>query len=371
ATVPGLGTSFGRGGATTFQQDLANADAILIMGSNMAEAHPVGFRWPMKAKEKGATVIHVDPHFSRTSASASLYVPIRSGSDITFLGGLINYVLSHDAWFKEYVLAYTNASSIVDENYRDAEDGDGLFSGFDAEHKRYDNSSWTYQGPPIESAEDAGSHSGHGQEGTSPAKHRPERDETLQHPRCVFQIVKRHFARYTPEMVERVCGTPKELFLQVAETLVKNSGRDRTSAICYAVGWTQQSFGPQIIRAAGILQLLLGNIGRPGGGIMALRGKANIQGSTDIPTLYNLLPGYLVMPSALRGEYDLDTYMQHNSQDAGWWVHYPEYFVSLMKAWYGDAATKENDWAFNYLPKVIEDHSDLAMFVTMKDGKMK
>src|SRR4029077_20254238 len=236
------------------------------MGSNMAENHPVGFRWPMKAREKGATIIHVDPRFTRTSAAANLYVPIRSGSDIAFLGGLINYVLTHDKWFKEYVLAYTNASTVVGDDYVDAEDNGGLFSGYDPQAGSYDNASWAYSG---------------------------KRDETLQDSRCVFQILKRHFARYTPEMVERVCGTPRDLFLQVAEILAANSGRERTTAICYAVGWTQQSYGAQIIRAAAILQLLLGNIGRPGGGIMALRGHASIQGSTDVPTLFDLLPGYL------------------------------------------------------------------------------
>ena len=225
------------------------------MGSNMAENHPVGFRWPMKARERGATIIHVDPRFSRTSAAANLYVPIRSGSDIAFLGGLINYVLSRDLWFQEYVLAYTNASSIINDQYIDAEDNGGVFSGYDPRSGTYDNSSWAYAGPP---------------QGAT-------RDETLQHPRCVFQILKRHYARYTPEMVEQVCGTPTDLFLQVADVLAKNSGRERTSAICYAVGWTQQSYGAQIIRAAGILQLLLGNMGRPGGGIMALRGHASIQ----------------------------------------------------------------------------------------------
>ncbi len=180
------------------------------MGSNMAENHPVGFRWPMKARERGATIIHVDPRFSRTSAAANLYVPIRSGSDIAFLGGLINYVLTHDRWFKEYVLAYTNASSIINDQYVDAEDNGGIFSGYDPQSGSYDNASWAYAGPH-------------------------ERDETLQHPRCVFQILKRHYARYTPEMAEEVCGTPQALFLQVAEVLVKNSGRERTSAICYAV----------------------------------------------------------------------------------------------------------------------------------------
>jgi len=283
------------------------------MGSNMAEAHPVGFRWPMKAKERGATVIHVDPHFSRTSASANLYVPTRAGTDVAFLGGLINYVLTNDKWFHDYVLAYTNASSIITSEYRDAEDGDGLFSGFNAEKRTYSNDSWVYEGPPMEGAEDAGSHSGHGQEGTSPAKHRPNQDESLQHPRCVIQIHKRHYARYTPERAERICGTPRELFLQVAETMAKNSGRERTAAIVYAVGWTQQSFGPQIIRAAGILQLLLGNMGRPGGGILALPGHGNIQGWTAIPTLFNILPSNIPMRHPSAGA-ALDEFVDRNAQ---------------------------------------------------------
>jgi len=278
------------------------------MGSNMAENHPVGFRWPMKARERGATIIHVDPRFTRTSAAANLYVPIRSGSDIAFLGGLINYVLTHDRWFKEYVLAYTNASSIINDQYVDAEDNGGIFSGYDPRSGSYDNASWAYAG-------------------------RLERDETLQHPRCVFQILKRHYARYTPEMVEEVCGTPQALFLQVAEVLAKNSGRERTSAICYAVGWTQQSYGAQIIRAAAILQLLLGNMGRPGGGIMALRGHASIQGSTDVPTLFDLLPGYLPHPAVFKGDDTLEKYMRESAVRGGYWSNLPKFMVSLLKAW--------------------------------------
>jgi formate dehydrogenase major subunit len=341
------------------------------MGSNMAEAHPVGFRWPMKAKERGATLIHVDPHFSRTSASCNLYVPIRSGSDIAFLGGLINYVLTNDLWFREYVLAYTNASSLINPKYRDAEEGDGLFSGFDPKTGKYDNSTWTYEGPAIEGPEDATSHSGHGQEGTSPAKHRPDRDETLQDPNCVFQILKRHYARYTPEMVEQICGTPKALFLQVADILTKNSGRERTSAICYAVGWTQQSFGPQIIRAAGILQLLLGNIGRPGGGIMALRGHASIQGSTDVPTLFDLLPGYLPQPASFKDDQTLESYLKGATVNAGYWSNLPKFMISLLKAWYGNAAQKNNDFGYDWLGKITGDHSHIATAAEMAEGKIK
>ena len=314
------------------------------MGSNMAENHPVGFRWPMKAREKGATIIHVDPRFTRTSAAANLYVPIRSGSDIAFLGGLINYVLTHDKWFKEYVLAYTNASTVVSDDYVDAEDNGGLFSGYDPQSGSYDNASWAYSG---------------------------KRDETLQDSRCVFQILKRHYARYTPETVERVCGTPQDLFLQVAEILTRNSGRERTSAICYAVGWTQQSYGAQIIRAAAILQLLLGNIGRPGGGIMALRGHASIQGSTDVPTLFDLLPGYLPHPAVARGDATLEDYLRQSAPRGGYWSNAPRFLVSLLKAWYGDAASKANEFGYQWIPKLTGDHSHISTAAAMADGKVK
>src|SRR6476646_1879311 len=249
--------SYGRGGATTAQVDLVNSDCIVIQGSNMAECHPVGFRFVMEARERGATIIHVDPRFTRTSATADIFAPIRPGTDIAFLGGLINYVLTHDKWFREYVLAYTNAATIVGEDFQDTEDLAGVFSGYDVEKRAYDPASWAYAG-------EAGA--------------TPERDETLQHPRCVFQILKRHFARYTPEFVEEVCGAPQDIFLRVAEAITANSGRERTTAFCYAVGWTQHTVGVQNIRAAAILQLLLGNVGRPGGGILALRGHATIQG---------------------------------------------------------------------------------------------
>ena len=275
--MPGLGTSFGRGGATTAQQDLANADCILIEGSSMAEAHPVGFRWVMKAKERGATIIHVDPRFSRTSALADIWVPIRAGGDIAFLGGLVRHIIENNLFFRDYVVHFTNASCILREDFRDTEEGaTGFFSGWNEEQRAYEKETWAYDGEGGLSF--------------------PKRDLTLQHPRCVFQTLRRHFARYTPEMVEKICGIAPALFHKVADALVRASGPDKTAAICYALGWTQHSKGVQIIRTASILQLLLGNIGRPGGGIMALRGHASIQGSTDIPTLYDILPGYLPMP---------------------------------------------------------------------------
>lgn len=394
--MPGLGASFGRGSATTFQQDLQNSDCILIEGSNFAECHPVGFRWVMAAKERGATIIHVDPHFSRTSQMADIYAPIRAGTDIAFLGGIINYVLQNELYFKEYVQAYTNATYIVNEAFRDTEDLEGVFSGLKEDHSAYITTSWQYQLTKKREEHERAEESAEqrrlpekeirvyhdeqqvmpdAQEGQGLLAHAHpseiERDATMQHPRCVLQLLKRHYSRYTPEMVEQICGIPQRLFFKIAEALVKNSGRERTTNLSYAVGWTQHTTGVQMIRTGSILQLLLGNIGRPGGGILALRGHANIQGSTDIATLYNLFPGYLLVPSALREEYDLRTYMKRNKREAGWWVHYPDYFVSLMKAWYGEAATAENDYAYNYLPRIVGDHSDLAMFVAMKDGKMK
>ncbi len=389
--MPGLGTSFGRGAANTFLQDLQNSDCILIEGSNFAECHPVGFRWVMAAKERGATIIHVDPRFSRTSQMADIHAPIRAGTDIAFLGGLINYVLQNNLYFEEYVRAYTNATYLIGDAFQDTEDLEGVFSGLKEDGSAYDTTSWQYkQRETSSSSSDQLPASGksattsqhdeqqvapEGQEGQGSLPHlhpsHVAKDETMQDPHCVLQVLKRHYERYTPEMVEQICGIPQELFLKIAQALTKNSGRERTTNISYAVGWTQHTTGVQMIRTSTILQLLLGNIGRPGGGILALRGHANIQGSTDIATLYNLFPGYLLTPSALRGEYDLQTYLDGNSQDAGWWVHYPNYFISLLKAWYGEAATRENDFAYDYLPKIVGSHSDLDMFVDMKDGKIK
>jgi formate dehydrogenase major subunit len=369
--VPGLGTSFGRGGATDFLQALAHADCVWIQGSSMAEAHPVGFRWVMKARERGATVMHVDPRFSRTSAMADLHVPIRAGTDIAFIGGLIRHVIETDSWFKEYVLHYTNAATIVNEEFKDTEDLDGLFSGFDPETGHYDPASWMYEGGEVASPAGKREHSTQSfaeKTGAGMMISGFERDETLQDPRCVFQIVRRHFSRYTPEMVQRICGISPDEFHQVAETLIRNSGRERTTTLCYAVGWTQHSIGVQMIRAASILQLLLGNVGRPGGGILALRGHASIQGSTDIPTLYDLLPGYLPMPKARESELDLATYVDADAARRGWWCNFDEYIVSLLKAWFGDAATAENDYGFEHLPKITGVHSHFASMLRAYDG---
>ena len=371
--MPGLGTSFGRGGATTAQSDLANADAILIMGSSMAENHPVGFQWVMEAREKnGATIIHVDPRFTRTSAMADIWLPLRAGTDILFLGGLINYVLTNDKMFREYVLPYTNLSTVICEGFRDTEDLDGVFSGWDDIKKRYDHATWQYQN--VETlGYDEGHYGGggHGKEGTGTSHPNGcERDETLQHPRCVYQILKKHFARYTPEMVEQGSGIPKEQFLKVAEAFTSASGPDKTAAICYSVGWTQHSKGVQIIRSAAILQLLLGNIGRPGGGILALRGHASIQGSTDIPTLYDILPGYLHMPFFKSGHNNFNDYILRHKSRKGLWFNYDTYFINLMRAWYGENARADNDWCFDLIPKLTGDHSHFGYWLDMREGKM-
>ncbi|QFY10852.1 molybdopterin-dependent oxidoreductase [Nonomuraea phyllanthi] len=382
STVVGLGTSFGRGGATTFMQDLQHSDCVVIQGSNFAEAHPVGFQWVMEAKARGAVVIHVDPRFTRTSALADLHVPIRAGSDVAFLGGIVNHVLENELYFHEYVVNYTNAATILREDYRDAEDLDGLFSGFDPDSRSYDDQSWQYEGmqtvaasgerdvdyerrtgPPAGRPEMQGG-------GGVPLDGEPERDETLRHPRCVMQVLRRHFARYTPEMVERVCGVPPELFLRVCRHLTDNSGPDKTSEFVYAVGWTQHSDGSQFIRTASVLQLLLGNIGRPGGGIQALRGHASIQGSSDVPTLFNLLPGYIPMPHA-HEDLSLRRFLRADAPHRGFWADMPSYLVSLLKAWWGESAQPDNDFRFGYLPRLTGSHSTYDTVLAQLDGVCK
>jgi formate dehydrogenase major subunit len=348
----------------------------------MAEAHPVGFQWVMEAKRRGAKVIHVDPRFTRTSAVADLHVPIRAGADIAFVGGLINHVLTNEKYFRDYVLAYTNAATILTEDYADTEDLDGVFSGLDRENRVYEWDTWQYQcvatrpavgerSPALTRGElrqlrRAGRGERHGGGGAA-AESAPDTDETLQHPRCVFQVLKRHFARYTPQMVADVAGVPEEAFRQVCEQVTLNSGPDRTTAFVYSLGWTQHTVGVQYIRTAAILQLLLGNMGRPGGGIMALRGHASIQGSTDIPTLFDMLPGYLPMPH-VHGNDDLDTYIAAETVTGGFWANTRDYMVSLLKAWWGDAATADNDFCYGYLPRLTGSHSTYETVLEQLNG---
>jgi formate dehydrogenase major subunit len=368
--VPGLGTSFGRGGATTFAADIQHSDSILIMGSNMAECHPVAFRWVMQAKTRTVNpckLIHADPRFTRTSAMADIYAPLRAGTDIVLLGALIKRALDmHEAirqkpaeertarekFFHDYLVYYTNAATLINREFRDTEDGDGLFSGFNPEKKKYDPASWRYDFPEGPGA----------QQVAGPGA---RQDPTLADNRCVFQILRKHYRRYTPEHVTEVCGTPPEVFERVAEAVLAGAGPDRSGAICYAVGWTQHTTGVQMIRAAAVLQLLLGNIGRPGGGILALRGHATIQGSTDIATLYHVHPGYLRTPDARRSHDNLRHYIDAETVKTSYWSNFPKFIVSQLKAWFGDAATAENEYGYNHLPKNIADHSHLPMFVQM------
>jgi formate dehydrogenase major subunit len=305
------------------------------------------------------------------------YVPIRAGTDIAFLGGLINYVLTHERWFREYVLAFTNAATLIVDGFQDTEDLDGLFCGFDPEHRAYAGREqcWNYEGeekgtPRTQTPQEIKAESFSERLGYL-ANPQPPSDSTLQNPRCVLNILRRHFSRYTPAMVASICGCSEEQFLKVADTLCENSGRERTSSIVYALGWTQHTTGVQMIRAAGILQMLLGNMGRPGGGIMAMRGHATIQGSTDIPTLYDLLPGYIPQPAAIRNHGTLKDYLEQERVPHGYWSNFHKFMVSLLKAWYGDGATKDNDWGFKWLPRLDGNYSQLPTAVRMAEGKVK
>lgn len=331
--------------------DIKNADLILIMGGNAAEAHPCGFKWVTEAKAHNkAKLIVVDPRFTRSAAVADYYAPIRTGTDIAFLGGVINYLLTHDKIQHEYVKAYTDASFIVKEGYAFE---DGLFSGYNSQTRSYDRSTWGYE---------------LGKDGYVVA------DETLANPRCVFQLLKKHYSRYTPEMVEKICGTPKDQFLKVCEMIAETSAPNRTLTIMYALGWTQHSVGSQMIRCAAMLQLLLGNVGMVGGGMNALRGHSNIQGLTDLGLLSNLLPGYLTLPG--EKEQDYKKYLEARSfkplrpHQMSYWQNYPKFFVSLMKAWYGEAATQDNNYAYDWLPKLDKIHDVLQVFEDMHNGKL-
>jgi formate dehydrogenase major subunit len=404
-----------------------DSDCIVVMGSNMAENHPVAFRWPMKAKvEHGAKIIHVDPRFTRTSAVADIYAPVRAGSDIAFLGGVINYVINNERWqtdpfFKTWVVNYTNAATIINEDFKDTEDLNGVFSGliqykggvpewpFNAFIGQYDGATWQYartkvgdQGHTAATAQSgevkaaSGSNpvkapgsptapkSGvqpTGKEPVNPPSYMPlvqalvkppvEKDPTLQNPRCVFQILKRHYSRYTPEMVEKNTGCPKETFLKVARTILDNSGAERTVSFAYAVAWTQHTYGVQIIGCCALLQLLLGNVGRPGAGVMALRGHASIQGSTDVPTLYHSIQGYMAAPTALKKHDTLSDYITAETIPTGYWANMPKFMVSYLKSVYGEAATAENQYGYDWHPKILGDHSHMAMFAAMNAGKVK
>jgi len=335
---------------TTNLIDIQNADVIMAT-SNMAENHPVGFQWVMKAKERGAKLIHVDPRYTRTSAAADMHVPLRSGTNIVFFGGLIRYAIEKNLYFKDYVVHYTNASFLIDPAFKTPTDLDGLFTGFDPVKKTYDRSSWKYQ---------------------VDCEGNPKRDLTLRDPNSVFQLLRRHYSRYTLEMVEKVCGIPRAKFEEMAQLYCSNSGPEKTGTITYALNLTQHTNGVENIRALCMLQLLLGNIGRPGGGVTALRGHANVQGATDLELLYHELPGYMAMP--LRDQHpDLHTYLEKETPKGGFWVNKPKFMVSLLKAFYGDAATKDNEFGYQWLPKraSADAYSHQHMFVDMYEGKIK
>lgn len=331
--------------------DIKNADVILIMGGNAAEAHPCGFKWVTEAKEHNkAHFMVVDPRFNRSASVADFYAPIRSGSDIVFLGGVINYLLSNDKIHHEYVRNYTDFTFIVREDFAFDE---GIFSGYNPEKRTYDKASWDYE---------------LGEDGYV------KTDPSLQHPRCVYQWLKRHYASYTPEKVESVCGTPQAKFLHVCEKLASTAEAGRAATILYALGWTQHSIGAQILRTGAMVQLLLGNIGVAGGGMNALRGHSNIQGLTDLGLLSNALPGYLTL--ANQGEQDYQKYIDARTQkplranQMSYWQNYPKFHVSLMKAFWGPAATKDNNWAYDYLPKLDKQYDMLQIFELMNQGKV-
>ncbi len=333
--------------------DLKNSDCILIMGSNAAENHPIAFKWILRAKDRGAKIIHVDPRYTRTSARCDYHVPLRSGTDIAFLGGMIKYIIDNDLIQHEYVKYYTNASQIISANY---DFQDGLFSGFDAEKRNYNKKTWTTE---------------------TDEKGIPVRDYTLENPRCVYQMLKKHYARYTLEQVSSITGVSKENLLKVYKEYGATGAPDKAGTECYALGWTHHTTGSQIIRAMSIIQLLLGNMGVCGGGINALRGEPNVQGSTDHAILYNILPGYLKMPSG-----SIDTLAKYNEkytskstdpQSANWYQNYPKYTVSFLKAMWGDEATPENDFGYSWLPKLDDGkhHSILHTIDSMYAGKIK
>ena len=334
--------------------DLKNSDVILIMGSNAAEHHPIAFKWILRAKEQnGARLIHVDPRYTRTSARCDYHVPLRSGTDIAFLGGMINYILSNEKYFKDYVLNYTNASFIVGKDFYFK---DGLFSGYDPAKRKYNKDTWV-----LEKDE----------------RGIPKRDMTLSHPRSVFQMLKKHFSRYTLEKVSSITGVSQEDLTKVYAEYSATGVKDKAGTECYALGWTHHTTGSQIIRTMSIIQLLLGNMGIAGGGVNALRGEPNVQGSTDHAILYNILPGYLKMPAASQDTLDkyLDkcTPKSSDPQSANYYQNYPKFFISFLKAMFHDKATRENDFGYSWLPKLDDGmaYSLMHLFDKMYEGKVK
>jgi len=368
--------------------DIKNTDMMLIEGGNPAENHPCGFKWAIEAKRnRNAKMIVVDPRFTRTAAVADLHLQIRTGTDIAFLGGLIHYAIENNRIAKEYLVNFTNAAFLVKDGFKLPEDG--LYSGFDAADQSYDKSTWNYaEGGDVNGGGAGVSRAnGHGQGSHAtppPPPALPENvayDLTLQHPRCVFQLLRRQYSRYTPEMVEKITGIPQDQFHKAADlftSIRKGGDMKKVATIIYAVGWTQHTSGTQTIRAAAMLQLLLGNVGRAGGGVNALRGHSNIQGATDMAGVFDLLPGYLKVPNPSDANFDayLKRITPKPSKPDPWtsmnyWSNTPQFAVSFLKAMYGDAARKENDWAFDYLPKVDRNYSWVQIWDNMYRGSVK
>ena len=351
--------------------DVKNSDCILVIGANPAENHPASMNWVNAARDKnGAKLIVVDPRFTRTAATADFYASLRSGTDIVFLGALINYTLQNKLYNEDYVKYYTNALTLINPDFKGPADLDGLFSGYDAE-KRHTT------GRPG-STRPRRRRSRSRRRTLRPAQQRdvekevtvPKQATSLDDPNCVFALLKKHYARYTPEMVEKICGTPQADFLKVAEMYCATGAPDKTGTIFYAMGQTQHTVGTQNVRSMAMLQLLLGNIGVPGGGVNALRGESNVQGSTDMGLLYNTLPGYLGAPS--QSEPDFQTYANKSKYSkTSYWANGPAFFKCLMKAWYGDAASAENDYAYDYLPKSSGNYSWIPLFEAMYAGTIK
>ena len=379
--------------------DIKNTDMMLIMGGNPAENHPCGFKWVVEAKRnRNAKIIVIDPRFTRTATQADLFLQIRAGSDIAFLGGMINYALQHDRVNKEYLVNFTNAPLIIKEGFKLPEDG--LFSGWDADKASYNKTTWNYEaggnltGKPAVAASPgehpaAPPHLVPAAAATTPATPAPPPslpenvafDLDLQHPRCVYQLLKQQYSRYTPEMVERITGIPQADCLKAYDlftSIRKDGDTKKVATVIYAVGWTQHSFGTQIIRTAAMLQLLMGNVGRAGGGVNALRGHSNIQGATDMAGIFDILPGYLKMPAP--NDTSLKAYLDRTTpkvakvgdwESFNYWSNTPKFMVSFLKAMYGNAATKDNDFAFHYLPKIERRHSWTEIWDEMYNGKVK
>jgi len=350
--VASLAPTFGRGAMTNTWQDIKNANVVLCMGGNPAEAHPCGFKWVIEAKiENQAKLVVVDPRFTRTASVADLYAPIRPGTDIAFLSGMIRFLLEKGAIQHDYVRAYTNASLIVKEGFGFE---DGLFTGYNEQTRSYDKSSWGYELDEQGYA---------------------RIDDTWQHPRCVINLLHKHVDRYTPEMVSRICGTPQDRYLEVCDLIATTAAPDKALTSLFALGWTQHSVGSQNIRTMAMVQLLLGNIGLAGGGMNALRGHSNIQGLTDVGLLSAQMPGYLMLPKD--GEPTFEQYMATRQfkplrpGQTSYWQNYRKFFVSFQKAIYGDAARADNDWAYDWLPKLDNDGYDiLRAFEMMVNGEI-